>query len=240
MQTETQSQTQNQKQNATSEVHEAFHLPEALKKFPAAIQIAERVEAARARVQTEFHDRAVKAQARLTETLNGSLHLKDNVLKLQNKMVFLQDKAVTLVEKAQDTALKAQDRARAEKDDLLAMKDEATQKVESLLTNVEDKLAKLPVLDLENKNAAAAMLHERSATVLAAWLKLPSEVRTDVLTVAGVATAAQVSAVHEEIVALRAEMHAHLHPAQGHLPGSGPKFASPRRRARKDESPAEA
>ena len=174
-------------------------LPEALKRFPAAVHMAERVEAARAqveaareRVQAEFHERALRAQARLIDW---------------------QGKAVTLVEKAQD-------KARAEKDDV-------TQRVEGLI-------AKLPTADLHAKVSPSALLHERTSALLAAWLKLPADVRDDVLTVAGVATAHQTAQVLEEIVALRAELASHWSQTET-------KEAAPaRRRVRKDETPAEA
>ncbi len=169
---------------STNHVESKTQLPEALKRFPAAVQMAERVEAARAKVQGEFHEQALRAQARLTD---------------------LQGKAVTLVEKAQD-------KARAEKD-------EVTQRVETLL-------AKLPTAELHAKISPSAVLH--------AWLKLPADVRDDVLTVAGVATARQTAQVLEEIVALRAEIATHW----PHVETK--EVTPPRRRARKEEAPAEA
>ncbi len=168
------------------------HLPEALKRFPAAVQMAERVEAARAKVQHEFHDRALRAQARLTDW---------------------QGMALSLVEKAQD-------KARAEKDDV-------TQRVEALI-------AKLPTAELHGKLSPSVALHDRGAALMAAWLKLPADVRDDVLTVAGIATARQTAQVLEEVVALRAEIATHW-------PHVETKDAAPaRRRARKDATPAEA
>ncbi len=159
-------------------------LPEALKRFPAAVHMAERVDAARTKVRSEFHERAQRAQAHLVDW---------------------QGMAVTLVEKAQD-------KARAEKDDV-------TQRVEALL-------AKLPTADLHAKVSPSTVLH--------AWLKLPADVRDDVLTVAGVATARQTAQVLEEIAALRAELATHW-------PQAEIKDAAPaRRRARKDDPPAEA
>ncbi len=167
-------------------------LPEALKRFPAAVQVTERVETARAKVQNEFHDRALRAQARLADWRGVAVHLVE----------------------------KAQDKARAEKDDV-------TQRVEALV-------AKLPTSGLHVKVSPSAVLHERGGVLLAAWLKLPADVRDDVLTVAGVATARQTAQVLEEIVALRAEIATHW-------PHVESKDATPtRRRARKDETPAEA
>lgn len=167
-------------------------VPDALKRFPVAVQMAERVEAARAKVRAEFHDQALRAQARLTEW---------------------QGVAVTLVEKAQD-------KARAEKDDV-------THRVEALM-------AKLPTSELHAKVSPSAMLQDRGAALLAAWLKLPADVRDDVLTVAGIATARQTAQVLEEIVALRAEIATHW-------PHVEIKDATPtRRRARKEDAPAEA
>ncbi len=166
-------------------------LPEALKRFPAAVQMVERVDAARSKVQSEFHDHVLRAQAHLTDW---------------------QGKAATFVGKAQE-------KARAEKD-------EVTQRVEALI-------AKLPT-DLQAKVSPSAVLHARGAALLAAWLKLPADVRDDVLTVAGVATAKQTAAVLEEIVALRAEITLQR-------PQTESKDATPaRRRARKEDTPAQA
>jgi hypothetical protein len=190
----------------TTVAHEAAGLsaalPEALKRFPAAVHAAERVDAARAKVQAEFQDRALRAQARLTDW---------------------QGKAVTLVEKAQD-------KARHEKEKVLAETDAVTQRV-------EDLFAKLPT-ELHAKVTPSALLHERAAALLTAWMKLPADVRDDVLTVAGVATARQSAQVMEEIVALRAEIAAHF------APGAEVKeikeAAPARRRTRKEEPTAEA
>lgn len=166
-------------------------LPEALKRFPAAMIMAERVEAARTKVENEFHDRVLRAHTRLADW---------------------QGLAVSLVEKAQD-------KARAEKDDV-------TQRVEALV-------AKLPGADL-HKVSPSAVLHARGAALLSAWLKLPADVRDDVLTVAGIATAKQTAAVLAEIVALRAEITAQSAHTE-------PKDAMPtRRRARKEDTTVQA
>ena len=191
-----QTQTQNQPQSPR-------HLPDALRRFPAAAHIAERVTAARQNVRTEFHDQALRAQARLTD---------------------LQGVAVDLYEKAQD-------KARAEKDDV-------THRVESWL-------AKLPSHPWTAKLAAGRLspgqiVQERAAASLAAWLKLPADVREDVLTVAGIATARQSAAVLEELAALRAELTSHfLHPETKEAVEIKEAVPS-RRRTRKDTSPAEA
>lgn len=172
-------------------------LPDALKRFPAAVQVvgrveqvAERVEAARAKVRDEFHDRVLRAQTRL---------------------IVWQDKATTVIEKAQD-------KARAEKEKAVEETLAVTQRVESLL-------AKAP----------SAVLHQRGAALLMAWLKLPADVRDDVLTVAGVATARQTAQVLEEIAALRAELAAH-----GPTETKTVTPAQKTRRTRKEATPAEA
>ena len=207
-------QTQSKSQTETAAMaHDAIGfsaaLPGALKRFPAAVHAAERVDAARAKVQTEFHDRALRAQARLTDW---------------------QGKAVWLVEKAQD-------KARVEKDKVVAETDDLARKSHAVTQRVEDLLAKLPT-ELHAKVTPSALLHERAAALLTAWTKLPADVRDDVLTVVGVATARQTAQVLEEIVALRAEMAAHFAPV---AEVKETKEAAPaRRRTRKEEPTAEA
>jgi len=91
---------------------------------------------------------------------------------------------------------------------LNAVEKKASELVNSAITNLnlaQDRVLHVPE-DAVHKFETT--LQNRLMPVVTQWLKLPDQLREDVLTAAGVASAKQLVAMHEELAALRTELAA--------------------------------